>query len=164
MATAPLGREFNQIAIQVRAKPCRLFADLHAGREAEHLKAAAVGENRSVPTHELVQAAKLLDNSFPRPQGQMIGVGQNHLRAGAAQHFDFHSLHRGQRANRHERRHFDRAVRRDERRPPRRGLRIGAMQREGKRLAHWDRRRFESDWKDRIIALPSLDDNSLPLT
>ena len=50
--------------------------------EAEDLKPAAVGQNRAVPIHQPVQAAQLFDDVGPRPQGQMIGVGQHHLHAG----------------------------------------------------------------------------------
>src|SRR2546423_4662876 len=48
-------------------------------REREDLVTAAVGKNRSVPTHEIVQSAKAFDHVESRPNEQVIGVSENNL-------------------------------------------------------------------------------------
>ncbi len=45
--------------------------------EAEHLVAAAVGEDRAGPAGERVDPAEALDRVHPRPQGQMVEVRQH---------------------------------------------------------------------------------------
>ena len=76
----PLGREFDSGAVDVRAKSNAAFVERHAIGEAEDLKAAAVGEDRAVPAHERVEAAQGRDGLLARPERQMIGVGEDHLR------------------------------------------------------------------------------------
>ena len=49
-------------------------------REREDLVTAAVGKNRSVPTHEIVQTAKMPDCSQSGPNEQVISVPENDLR------------------------------------------------------------------------------------
>ena len=63
-------------------KTAACFGDLRAVRQAEDLKAAAVGQNRAVPAHELVQSAQSADQLVAGPQGQMVGVAEHHLGAG----------------------------------------------------------------------------------
>src|SRR4029077_15437597 len=46
--------------------------------QAEDLEAAAVGEDRPAPAGEGVQAAQLLDGVDPRPQGEVVEVGEHH--------------------------------------------------------------------------------------
>ena len=82
--------------------------------EAEDLEAAAVGEDRAVPAHERVQPAERRDRFLARPQRQVVRVGQDHLRAGLAQAAGVDALDGALRADRHEGRHFDRAMRRGE--------------------------------------------------
>src|SRR6266567_4691879 len=48
-------------------------------REREDLVTAAVGKNRSVPTHEIVQTAKMLDDLEAGPDEQVISVTENDL-------------------------------------------------------------------------------------
>jgi hypothetical protein len=57
-------------------------------------------------------------------QGEVVRVRQNHLGAGLAQSVRIDTLHRALRADRHERRCFDRAVGRRERTAPRLARRI----------------------------------------
>ena len=49
--------------------------------EREHLEASAVGEGRAVPVHERAESARLLDDVGAGLQIQVVGVGQNRLRA-----------------------------------------------------------------------------------
>ena len=55
----------------------------HVG-EAEDLEAAAVGEDGAVPVHEAVQAAQLGDELVAGPQGEVVGVAEDDLRADGA--------------------------------------------------------------------------------
>ena len=113
------GRELDAVAVDVRAKDGALLVDRRPVGEAEDLKAAAVGEDRAVPAHDRVQPAEGGDRVRPRAEQQMIRVGEDHLRAGFAQAAGVDALHRGLRADRHERRHVDGAMRRGEAAQPR---------------------------------------------
>ena len=73
--------------------------------QAEQLEAAAVGQDRSVPTHEAVQSAEGGDDLFAGPQCEMIGIAQDHFRPGSADLFDLQSLHAGLGGHGHEGRH-----------------------------------------------------------
>ena len=88
MATARSGESSTSRPSMCERKTALLLGDLRPLGEAEELEAAAVGEDRAVPAHEAVQAAERRDDLFARPQGQVIGVGQHHLRAGGAELVD----------------------------------------------------------------------------
>ena len=47
--------------------------------QGEYLESAAVGEDGTVPAHELVQAAQIPDHIIAGTQMQMIGVAEFHL-------------------------------------------------------------------------------------
>ena len=64
----------------MRAEDGFLLGHLDAMGEAEKLEAAAVGEDGPVPAHEAVQAAQGGDHLFARPQGEMVGIAQDHFR------------------------------------------------------------------------------------
>ena len=66
--------------VEMRPEAYALLVDSTHVAEAEHLVSAAVGKDRSVPTHEPVQAAEPGNEAVARPQQQMIGVRQDHLR------------------------------------------------------------------------------------
>ena len=68
------------------------LADLAELGEREDLKAAAVGEDRSVPGHEAMQAAHGLDQLISGSDVQVISVGQLDLAA------DGFEIGRGERA------------------------------------------------------------------
>ena len=51
-----------------------LFCNFPQMSQAEHLEAAAVCKDGSVPIHELVQAARFPYDLVARPQIQVIGV------------------------------------------------------------------------------------------
>ena len=70
--------------------------------QAEHLKAAGVGEHRTVPAHELVQSTGCRHDLFAGLQMQVIGVGEHHLSPGAGQLLDADPLDGGQGAHGHE--------------------------------------------------------------
>ena len=84
------------------------FAQLH---ERENLIPAAVGENRPIPTHEIVQAAKMLDDVESRPNEQVVGVSQNNLRIQLAEFARTDALHAALCSHRHKRGRIDHAMR-----------------------------------------------------
>ena len=75
----PLRRNLQQPAVDVRAEHGLLVGHPGDPRQAEELKTAAIGEDRAVPAHETVQPAQGRHHLVARPQGQVIGVGQDHL-------------------------------------------------------------------------------------
>jgi hypothetical protein len=77
-------------------------------RQAHHLEAAAVGQDRTGPAHEAVEPAQLADHLGTGPQVQVIGVGEQDVGAGPGHLIRGKRLHRGLGADRHERRgqHF----------------------------------------------------------
>ena len=76
---AAFGGELDLRAVDMTAKRRRVLGDFRALGQTENLKAAAIGQHRSIPTHEVWQATKVLDDFFTRTQMQMIGVTQNNL-------------------------------------------------------------------------------------
>ena len=58
-----------------------LFLYLVELGEGKYLKSAAVGEDGSIPVHELVQTARLFYHVVARAHIQVIGVGKNYLAA-----------------------------------------------------------------------------------
>ena len=77
-------------------------------RQRENLKSARVGQHGAIPTHETVDAAGAPENFRARPQQQVIGVGEQNLRARIFERAGQLRLHRRLRADRHEERrlHF----------------------------------------------------------
>ena len=75
-----LGRPEVPRAVDYRAKANPLIRKLQRVGETEDLEPARIGEDASVPVHEAVQAAGLLDDVRAGAQEQMVRVGQHHLR------------------------------------------------------------------------------------
>ena len=59
--------------------------DLSQFRQRKNLITAAVRQNRSIPIHELVKAAKMSDDIESGPDEQMIGISEDDLRIQLAQ-------------------------------------------------------------------------------
>ena len=76
-----LGAEQVLAAIDVAAERHALFGDLAAVGQAEHLVAAAVRQNRSLPIHEFVQPARSLQHLGAGAEVQMVSIAQDDLRA-----------------------------------------------------------------------------------
>jgi hypothetical protein len=89
-------------AVEMRLERHAVLADFAQLREAEDLKAAAVGQDRSVPPHEAVQAAQVADQFAARPQIEVVGVAEDDLGADLAQLGRRQRLDRGLGAHRHE--------------------------------------------------------------
>ncbi len=61
-------------AVDVRGKRCPFPPLFSSSGKRIYLKAAAVRQNRPLPAHEGVQAARALDDALPRAQKQVIGI------------------------------------------------------------------------------------------
>ena len=79
---AALRREVDQRAVDVALERDAVVGDPVDVGEAEDLEAAAVGEDRAGPGHEPVQVAQLGDDLLAGAEHQVIGVGEDDLRAG----------------------------------------------------------------------------------
>lgn len=79
-----------------------LFLDFAHGTQAEHLKAARIGQYWALPTHELMQAAKLFHDVQAWAHPQMKGVAQNNLGIDLVQIARRHAFHGAVGAHRHE--------------------------------------------------------------
>ena len=69
----------------MRGERHALFLDLAQLCERKHLKAAGIGQDRTVPGHEFVDAAELAHDFVARAQMQVVGVGELDLCADALQ-------------------------------------------------------------------------------
>ena len=67
-------------AVNMRMEGDALFLDLSKICQGEHLKTAGIGKDRFVPSHERVQAAKLINGLIPRTYVQVIGIAKRDLR------------------------------------------------------------------------------------
>ena len=111
--------------IQVRTKFHAVFLHLANFCEAENLKAPAVGENRQLPIHELVQSAGSRDDFQAGPDVQVISVAEDDLRAALQKFARVHRLDAGLRADGHINRRVHDAVRGGQFAEPRFGRRVG---------------------------------------
>jgi hypothetical protein len=110
------------VAVDRGGKAHALFADPAQRAQREHLEAARVGEDRTAPAHETVQAAVRADDVETRTQPQVEGVAQHDLRAGLDEFRRRHGLDSAVGADRHEGRRVDGAVRKREPAAPRRAV------------------------------------------
>src|SRR5688572_27663822 len=99
-------------AVQVRLEIGSLLADDAALREAEHLKPAAVGEDRVRPADKAMEAAAAGDQFITGAEKQVIRVGEHDLGARFLDVAVPRRLHRALRADGHEGRRLYDAVRR----------------------------------------------------
>jgi hypothetical protein len=99
-------------AVDHRLERHAAVVDLDLAAEREDLVAAAVGQDRSVPAHEAVQAAESLDAFGTGPHVQVVAVGEDQLGAGRLHLFGRQALQRRVGADRREARRLERTVRR----------------------------------------------------
>ncbi len=111
---AALRTEHDPRAVDVATKDGAVLRDDAIAREGEHLVAAGVGQDRAPPVHETMDASDTREHLGARPQEQVVGVGEEHLRAGSFEILDREPLHRRMRADGHEERRLDLAVERPE--------------------------------------------------
>src|SRR5207248_858532 len=98
-------------AVQMRAEARAVFRDRPAIGKAEYLIAATVGQDRSGPADEAMQAAAAGDQIVAGAQVQMVCVAQQDLRAESLEIAMRDALDGPLRPDRHERRRLDVAVR-----------------------------------------------------
>src|SRR5215207_9832276 len=72
-----------QCAVDVTLEFNALLLDPAETFEGEHLKSARIGEHGTVPRSEPMQPSHRLNNRFPRPKVQVVGVAENDLSTGA---------------------------------------------------------------------------------
>ena len=108
----PLRRQHVLRPVDVRLERAALLRDLADLRQAHHLEAAAIGQDRAVPAHELMQATEPRDALRAGPQHQVIGIAEQDVGAGFLHLLGIERLHRRHRADRHERGRADDAARR----------------------------------------------------
>ncbi|MCE2558037.1 MAG: hypothetical protein J4F98_05315 [Acidobacteria bacterium] len=108
----PLRRQFHPTAVVGTLEHHPAVGDPPQAGQAEHLVAAAVHRQRTVPADEVVKPAEPGDALCAHPLQQVEEVGHQELRPGSQKPVVTHPLHRAQRADRHERRGLDHTVRR----------------------------------------------------
>ena len=91
-----------------------LFFDFTHRPQAEHLKAAGIGEDRAVPVHEIVQIAMQFHDFLTRAQPQVESVAQQDLCAGIFNFFRGHAFYGAVSAHWHKCRGFDHATFKDQ--------------------------------------------------
>ena len=137
-ANALFRRQFENTAIDMGPKNDLVVIHFALLRQAKHLKATAVGQDRTVPAHESMQPAKFFNNVRSRPQGQMIRVGQNLRRPGASYLVWCETLDRPERSHRHEGGSFNLTMRGLPPTRSRAGVWVGVFQNELKMAAGHD--------------------------
>lgn len=103
-------REAHFGAVDRRTEAHSLLVDLAQFREAEHLEAARVREDRPLPVHEAVQVAVRGNHLRARPQHQVEGVAEHDLRTDAHELLGCHRLDGAVGADGHEGGRIDDAV------------------------------------------------------
>src|SRR3954451_10396400 len=101
-------------AVEMRLELSPFFPDDAALREAEHLKAAAVGENRTRPPDKPMEPAAPGNQLISGTQEQVVGVAEDDLGAHRLEVTVQRGLDRTLRAHRHECRRMHDAVGRRE--------------------------------------------------
>ena len=71
----------NQRIVHVAGEFGIVFAQGAAAGKRKYLIAARIRQHRSRPIHEAVNAPELFEYLEPRPQHQMVGIGEQHLGA-----------------------------------------------------------------------------------
>jgi hypothetical protein len=69
------------------AELCTLFVDAHQRPKGDNLKSTRVGQDRSIPLHELVKAAEALHPLVSWAQIEVIGIRKDDLCAKRLQIF-----------------------------------------------------------------------------
>src|SRR5579875_643270 len=75
------GRKKMLVTIEVRAKEHACIGNLAQCIEAEDLEPARIGQNGTRPSHKFMQTPLALDELVPRPEKEVVGVGQDNLRS-----------------------------------------------------------------------------------
>src|ERR1700738_376095 len=98
-------------AIEMRTKNHAVIGNFAKIGKAKDLKAAGIGKNRSGPGHKTMQSAQTANPFVTRTKIKMISIAEQNLYAEFAERLLRQPLHRSRRADGHERRRIDDAVR-----------------------------------------------------
>ena len=109
---AALRRHGEEGAVEMRPEDDRVVRDRPPIGQAEHLEAAAVGQDRPLPAHEAVHPAQPADRLLAGPEPEVVGVAEDDLEPETLELLRRHPLHGGGRPDRHEGGGLDRPVRR----------------------------------------------------
>jgi len=82
-----LGRKEVHRAIEMTAELRTLFVDAHQWPKGDHLKSTRVGQDRSIPLHELVKTTETLHPLMSWAQIEVIGIRKDDLCAERLQIF-----------------------------------------------------------------------------
>jgi hypothetical protein len=77
-----LWTQVNGGAIEMRFESRPIFGDPIHVTERKNLKAAAVGQDRAIPSHKSVKPSQFRDKIATRPKCEMIGVPEQYLGPG----------------------------------------------------------------------------------
>ena len=99
-------------AVQVRTKAHAFIGNFSQLGKTENLEASGIGKNGAIPRHKFVEASHPPDQLMARTQIKMVGITKNDFGAEFLERFVAQAFYRRLRANRHEERRFNRAVRR----------------------------------------------------
>ena len=94
-----------------------LLRDFPEFRQRKDLETTAIGKDRTVPTHELVKAAKVAHHVHARTDKEMVGVAEDNLRVEFPEFPRAYSLDGPLGSHRHENGRLHNAVRRCETAP-----------------------------------------------
>ena len=101
---AQLGAEQDRPAVEIALEDRARLGHRARMRQRENLEAAGIGQHGALPAHEPMDAAQPPEDLRPRAQQQVIGIGEQDLRARILQRLRKLRLDRGLRAHRHEER------------------------------------------------------------
>src|SRR5204863_9645210 len=87
-----------------------LLSDLAQLGQRKNLVTATIGENWSIPIHELMKSTEVPDDIDSRSHEQMIGISEDDLRSEFVKLMRTHGLHASLSSDRHEGRSLDRAM------------------------------------------------------
>uniref|UniRef100_A0A182N6C0 Uncharacterized protein n=1 Tax=Anopheles dirus TaxID=7168 RepID=A0A182N6C0_9DIPT len=98
----------HTLATVVRTlEPYALLGDFGQLQQRHHLEATGIGQQRSRPTHELVQTARLFQHVRPGAHSQVVGVAEHYAAVQLEQLLRQYALQRALRSDRHEDRRVD---------------------------------------------------------
>ena len=78
---SPAGRQGDLGPVDVGLKDHAVVIDLPQMGQRKDLVSSAVGKDGAVPGHEPMEASQSSDHLCPRPQHQVVGIGQHDLHA-----------------------------------------------------------------------------------
>jgi hypothetical protein len=109
---AALRIQMHHASVDVALKRHAVVGDLVEISHGKNLEPPGVGEDRPGPRHEAMQIAEFRHDLLTGPQHQVISVGENALCAGFGDLPRRQSLDRSLRADGHERRGLEAAMKR----------------------------------------------------